>query len=645
MEWNSSRLQDLIADLRDRNGDSTDVEVKAAAGGCPNLGETLCAFANMPDGGTLILGLDESAGFVPVGLTDIAGLEQSVASQARTAVDPPVRCEFQTFQVDGKAVLLAVVEALPLKDRPARHGGLAYLRQSDGDYVMSEQEIAQVDVLKTQAIRPTHPDRQPVAGTSVADLDANLLAAYLSAARTASRRYATMSDEQVLLYSGVLTRSGELTLAGLYALGISPQTASPSLGVTCAVQLPRDEGLARTRDLTHLLGPVPDLLDDAMSWVARNTRTTIAYDDRGHGIDRAELPMRAVREIIANALVHRNLDSITDSKRVEIRLLHDRLVITSPGGLWGVSESQLGRPGAKSAVNPVLYEVCKSVRMPDGSRVIEGEGGGIREAIEALRSAGLRPPHFVDKGIQFSVIISRHTLLADEDLAWLAARADADLSSEERAILASMRHGEMWNNTRVRQQFAPLDSVAARRMLQRLVDTGLAEAHGERGGTYYAIAPRHAAGVPDRVSVEEVAPSQPALPADDARPATVKEPLINAVLGEDGSGEMSRNHEIVGPYRTYGPRSRGFGSLDPGRRSQNMIDQRFPKARPPGLRPTRHAGALLAALEAPATIREMMTTTGLSEGQVRFALRQLMDAGEVTMQGAQGVRGTRYTRS
>ena len=50
-------------------------------------------------------------------------------------------------------------------------------------------------------------------------------------------------------------------------------------------------------------------------------------------------------------------------------------------------------------------------------------------------------------------------------------------------------------------------------------------------------------------------------------------------------------------------------------------------------------------MEAPATIREMMTTTGLSEGQVSFALRQLMDAGEVTMQGAQGVRGTRYTRS
>lgn len=50
-----------------------------------------------------------------------------------------------------------------------------------------------------------------------------------------------------------------------------------------------------------------------MAWVVRNTRTAMGYDDRGHGVDRTELPMRAIREIVANALVHRNLDAITDS--------------------------------------------------------------------------------------------------------------------------------------------------------------------------------------------------------------------------------------------------------------------------------------------------------------------------------------------
>ena len=74
VEWTTSSLQELIADLRHRQGDANDVEVKSAAGGSPALGATICAFANMPEGGTIILGLDEAAGFTPVGLTDLAGM-------------------------------------------------------------------------------------------------------------------------------------------------------------------------------------------------------------------------------------------------------------------------------------------------------------------------------------------------------------------------------------------------------------------------------------------------------------------------------------------------------------------------------------------------------------------------------------------
>lgn len=598
VEWTTSSFQELIAELRRRQGDANDVEVKAAAGGCPTLGSTICAFANMPEGGTIILGLDEAAGFTPVGLSDIAGLEQAVAAQARTSVSPPARCEFQTFQVGGKPVLVATVEALPLHQRPARHGGQAYLRQSDGDYVMSEQEIAQIELLKTQAVRPTQPDRHPVAGTSVDDLDSNLLSSFLNAAKRSSRRYATASDAEVLKFTGVVARTGELTLAGLYALGLSPQSVSPSLSVTAAVQLPPGSG-ARTRDLVHMVGPIPDLLEDAMSWVVRNTRTTMGYDERGYGVDETEIPMRAVREIVANALVHRNLDAITDSKRVEIRLLHDRLIITSPGGLWGVSESQLGRPGAKSAVNPVLYDMCKYVRIPDGSRVIEGEGGGIREAMEALRSAGLRSPRFVDTGVQFTVIISRHTLMGEEDLAWLGdVAAGFELSSEQRAVLVSMRHGEVWTNGRVRQEFVPMDSVAARRLLQQLVDTGLAELHGERGSTTYAIARQYRLSESRDILVEEVPPIQPTL-------------LGNAPDFADAA--TSKPAPTVGASRV----KKGL---------------------------TRNGAAVLGVLDQPRSLTEIIMATGLTDGQVRYALNQLMAAGEAVMLGSQGVRGTSYAR-
>lgn len=513
MKWDSATLQDAIVGLRERRGDSAEIEVKSAAGGAPTLGPTLCAFANMPEGGTIILGLDEAAGFVPVDLTSVAALEQAVSDQARTSVVPPLRCEFQIFRVSGKPVLVVEVTGLPLDQRPARHGGKAYLRQTDGDYVMSEQGLAQLELAKTQAKQPTHPDRRPVPGSSADDLDGGLVASYLAAARAASRRYAAATDAQILLHTGVTTRSGEVSLAGLYAMGQFPQSGSPSLGITAAAVPPRESDSPRTRDLVHLIGPIPDLLDEAMAWVLRNTRTTMGYDDRGHGVDRSELPMRAVREIVANALVHRNLDPITDSKRVEIRLLNDQLVITSPGGLWGVSESQLGRPGAKSAVNPVLYEICKFVRMADASRVIEGEGGGIREATQALTAAELRPPRFIDSGLQFTVIISRHTLV--------------------------------------------------------------------EGQTSYRISPSLASSAQEQLEVLETALSRPA----------------------------------------------------------RLDDMGAPRPR------VKNSDSILSAMAAASTLHELVAATGLTEGQVRYALKRLIESGDVVMIGSQGVRDTRYERS
>jgi ATP-dependent DNA helicase RecG len=69
-------LSALTAELRASGGDNTSIEVKAAAGGLPeSLTPTLCALANMPGGGTIILGLDERTRFrrfrwpIPSGLS------------------------------------------------------------------------------------------------------------------------------------------------------------------------------------------------------------------------------------------------------------------------------------------------------------------------------------------------------------------------------------------------------------------------------------------------------------------------------------------------------------------------------------------------------------------------------------------------
>ena len=93
------------------------------------------------------------------------------------------------------------------------------------------------------------------------------------------------------------------------------------------------------------------MLTDAVDWVARTTQTRIRFGDDGHGRDVHEFPLIAVRELIANALVHRDLSEPALSKGIEIRLLHDRLIISSPGGLWGLSVDVMSRDMGDGSVS------------------------------------------------------------------------------------------------------------------------------------------------------------------------------------------------------------------------------------------------------------------------------------------------------
>ena len=593
-------LQTLIASLRARGSDRTEVEVKRAGVGTPNLAETLCAFGNMPSGGLIILGLDEAAGFAATGVTDVGALEAAIASQARQAVKPPVQVMFEEAAVDGQTVLLAQVSGLSASVKPCTTGGKAYLRQSDGDYPMSEQEIAQLLALRD---RPRF-DRQSVDGSAVRDLDPDLLAQFISAARASSRRLAAQTDADILRSKGALEADGDrLTVAGVYALGSYPQRFAPSLSITAAVVGRSNESTRDLRDLVHLDGPLPELLDQAMDWVTRNTRTTIRFASDGHGRDEPEIPMVAVRELIANALVHRDLSPHTQSKRVEIRLKDDVLVIANPGGLWGISREQLGKPGGKSAVNEFLYEICKLTRTTAGARVIEGEGGGIREVQAALQAAGMSQPRFSDTGVRFTALLPRHALLLTEDLEWLSEYVEpTGLTDVQRSILVSMRHGEVWTNGRVREAHAPIDYRDARTALQGLVTGGFAAADGERGQTSYQIRPEFAA-------------------------SSVVTRLPQVVLRTPAASDEAH----MGPKHLA-------ENTEPGAESSAERSSQRPQ--------TRNGERVLEALGGgPLPKADIVRRTGLTPGQVGYALDALQGSGHVLMLGSWGDKHTRYQKA
>ena len=66
--------------------------VESGTGGLrASITETICAFANLPGSGLIVVGLDEAGGFASVGLESAGTLSAGIASRARHACEPRFR--------------------------------------------------------------------------------------------------------------------------------------------------------------------------------------------------------------------------------------------------------------------------------------------------------------------------------------------------------------------------------------------------------------------------------------------------------------------------------------------------------------------------------------------------------------------------
>jgi len=481
-------LDDLLgalAVLELRGGDTTSIEAKTFSEYSPEqLGPTLSAFANKPGGGTILLGVSERDGISVVGVDDVDDLLKRAANQARNGFRPPIRVDVRAIDLDGKTIGVVNVEGADVNEKPVRwlKDKKAYLRQYDGDYQMSPSE-EQMLVLRHH--RP-NADAQAVPGSSLRDLDPNLVTRYLSSVRETTPRLVNDRDEAVLFFTGVVAdrESEELSVAGLYALGEYPQRLLPHLTLTAAVEGSGEVRAVNRRDFT---GSLPVILDDVLDWVRGNVESRQLVTRDGDGLTDYAVPLLAAREVVANALVHRDLSEASRGKGIDLRITRDGFRLTNPGGLWGITVDRLGF-GDHPAVNERLYQICRNVEGRSG-RVIEAMDTGIREVRRSLREAGMAEPRFYDNGVSFTVRFPNSALIPDGDLAWIGSlglEQVASLNLRQKEALVDMRHGRTWSNREYRERFG-VTAEEARADLRDLVSRGLVTSLGERRWVRYEL--------------------------------------------------------------------------------------------------------------------------------------------------------------
>jgi ATP-dependent DNA helicase RecG len=494
-------LADAVAALRTFESEVTDVEAKRAEGGLPkSLRSTASAFSNT-SGGVLLLGIDEGDGFASVNLNDPGKMASDLAAMLSDEFEPPIRPVINVMEFEGCRIVVAEIPALPFDQKPCYYKGAGpttgtWTRTGASNRRLSPYEV---QVLIASRGQP-RDDERGVPGTSLVDLDQEAVEGFLARLRVLRpMAFGGMSDVEILRRQKILVDlEGDqvVSLAGLLALARYPQEWFPQLNLTF-VHYPEDAvvpGDVRFLDNVAIDGSIPVIVRDALAAITRNLSRRAVVSGAGRS-DVLEYPEPAIREAVANALVHRDLSPLAEGTQVQVELYPSRLVVRSPGGLHGpVTVEQLFEDSVSSSRNARLLRLLEDVPIPGEDRtVVENRGSGIRTMVAALRSAGMNPPVFDNDVGRFSVTFPSHTLLSEEMVAWIEGLDQSGLSDSQILGLATMRSGVELDNPSYRR-LTGVDSRVATAELQDLVGREVAEQIGERRWARYRVSPRIARG-------------------------------------------------------------------------------------------------------------------------------------------------------
>ena len=102
-----------------------------------------------------------------------------------------------------------------------------------------------------------------------------------------------------------------------------------------------------------------------------------------------ELPHKAIRELIINAVIHRNYQI---SSSVQVAVYDDRVEISSPGTIYGSLTLEEAMEGRSSIRNKTLARTLEKIDM------IEGWGSGLKRIFSQCEEYGVPYPVFVEIG-------------------------------------------------------------------------------------------------------------------------------------------------------------------------------------------------------------------------------------------------------
>lgn len=399
-------------------GETKNVEFKREI---PNKHEKflkdIIAFSNST-GGQVILGIeDETCIVYGIGEQSPFKLSDAISNMISDACTPQIEPDILIRTIEDKTVL--VIDVAPGKFRPY------YLSNKDKEttsYIRINGTSRPADARKLQELEL---EGQNISYDTLQEIgqeyDENKALELCEIMKKIAVDACETEEEKLAIKDMTLAKLhdfGVLCMVGrhpypTHAFNLLTDNTNRAAKIQCALFK------GKTRDIfidrKEFDGPIYKQVDDAYNFVLRHIDMGAQIDGE-YRKDMYELPISAIRESIANAVLHR---SYLDRSCVQVCIYDDRVEVSSPGMLYGGLDIETAKTGKSTCRNEAIAEAFHYMH------IVEAWGTGIPRIINRCNEYGLPAPIFEEFGDGFKVILFRKISSAAQKVSSVAQKVSS----------------------------------------------------------------------------------------------------------------------------------------------------------------------------------------------------------------------------
>jgi ATP-dependent DNA helicase RecG len=367
---NTSEILQII----DR-GENSSVEFKSADVRPESIAREIVGFANS-QGGIILLGVEDDGRTEGIDITK--KYDEWVTNISRNNVIPPIDCVYYETKLSDASI--GIIEVPKGFDKP--------YQTTDGKFLIrvntTLRTASQGELLRLfQQSGVFHYDLTGVANTTISDLNMFQIDKYFE--KYGLKLTNETNDEQIniLKNADILSQSGEMTVAGALIFGINPPKYLPQSGISYA-KFANNDLSSELLDKKEIEGTLDVVIDICTTLIQMNIPTPSDIIGNLRVDLNKTWSKKSLREIVANACIHRNY-SITGSK-IRVFMFPNRIEIISPGRLPNTVTIDKLKIGVSYSVNPVISKFMENLGYIDklgrGIPMVYNESKNIQKQLE-----------------------------------------------------------------------------------------------------------------------------------------------------------------------------------------------------------------------------------------------------------------------